>query len=1060
MNKIKKEIAGFCLTFLLVMLLIPGVFAEEYADEEQFLADMAEGITARLADISKDEASMSKEEKAAYYQRLVGYEFTATEKYEDAVFADSKFDTYAHLYIDACKMQDYATRHYKNEELYDSLWSAGGSAHSGIIYELYQRYDLPITSEQAENYKGHYEVSYSFTDQNGNAITSPALNDLITGALFSSSSAGTTVSAGTETKPVSSEANDESEIEFTECKGTAQKASNGGTKYNIQWTLKNTSDEAINLFQITMVYLDAEENILGTFYLDSTVSLKPGKTVRVEHTVTDLPDGAVNAVPSKCLIVTEDGSNHYAKLSDETIVGGSFNFLLAKPVETPKPSELPKITEIPKQEEPSDASNQIGNIGILAASETESASSEGEETKGVSKEDEYQKGLKYIEEKDFDAAYECFVNADDYEDAADYAKNLKAMKSMTYSFSTFLNHSKKNKVLNYSGDNIYVGDMDENITAGIYVEANYKEDDAIDLEFQITITDPEKNRNNITGKCSLIQSGSATFDVPLNCNDKLGEYSLSLSINGITCIEYQFEVKEGTSDEMASARAKAEKLTTKAIPVIYDTSEKETLFQFDTLGYTGKLGENQEIVTRIVIENNSSETKTVNLWAVVDGEKATWSETNIEGEDYYSFTNNSHSLSEGTHKVQVYNGAVKLLDTELEVVSESVQIHKEDYEPVTGGNLVDDPEQYYLERLSIGARITQVVPEYGLDNSEILEFIASSDDGETIHIIIPAYMLKSTIHENDYVTVYGTGNKKYTYDTSGGSTNSVPEINAYQIEQTTAPTPKPTPTPTPTPTPKPFNKNSYSSVSGKDLARSIESYSKKNITFKAKVFQVVNESSSGSMWDYNEYLAKTDDDEQIVRIRIYGNLLKTRILDDDHITVYGTGDGLYTYSTLAGNSKTVPSVIGDRIELVKVEEECKKYVSRRYGDTWKSSSGQRNEDEFADFLKTLTNDEVKIVAKEWLKYSDHDQYFYEEQKEFTISTGYKVKLNVARDEKLYSFLEATSGYSGTGTQSNLDYKCDVVGHSIVATITTYQKGTIFCELAAEGMYCRFIIHVV
>lgn len=131
----------------------------KYANQTEFLRDMAAGITQRLND-DKDSSQMTAKEKADYYLILVGYELDRIEKYETQVFEDNVFNDLAHLYIDACQTQRFAAQNYKNSALYDALWEGGRKTRSAIIVELYSRYDLPITSEQAARYSNS-GTSYS-----------------------------------------------------------------------------------------------------------------------------------------------------------------------------------------------------------------------------------------------------------------------------------------------------------------------------------------------------------------------------------------------------------------------------------------------------------------------------------------------------------------------------------------------------------------------------------------------------------------------------------------------------------------------------------------------------------------------------------------------------------------------------------------------------------------------------------------------------------------------------------------------------------------------------------
>jgi hypothetical protein len=122
----------------------------EYASQEKFLEDMTVGITNRLKN-SNDGKERTDEELYALYEDLVAYELEQIEKYEDQVFADALFNDLAHAYIDACQMQRIMAENYKINNLTE-LWSSARTIRCAIITEFYERYNLPISSEQAAEY--------------------------------------------------------------------------------------------------------------------------------------------------------------------------------------------------------------------------------------------------------------------------------------------------------------------------------------------------------------------------------------------------------------------------------------------------------------------------------------------------------------------------------------------------------------------------------------------------------------------------------------------------------------------------------------------------------------------------------------------------------------------------------------------------------------------------------------------------------------------------------------------------------------------------------------------
>ncbi len=127
--------------------------ANSYADQAEFLKDMAKGIQSRLAAVDDEKhANDTDEQKAEYYKALVKCELDQIAKYEDAVFEDSRFDELAHHYIHGCQMQYSGAENIRSTSLYKALWNGGSTVRSGIIVTMYERYDLPIDSNTVSYY--------------------------------------------------------------------------------------------------------------------------------------------------------------------------------------------------------------------------------------------------------------------------------------------------------------------------------------------------------------------------------------------------------------------------------------------------------------------------------------------------------------------------------------------------------------------------------------------------------------------------------------------------------------------------------------------------------------------------------------------------------------------------------------------------------------------------------------------------------------------------------------------------------------------------------------------
>ena len=156
-----RKVVSLLLSITLIVMLsacgqgTPKTDAAGYADQAAFLKDMAKGIQKRLAALDDEKhANDTDEQKAEYLKALVKCELDCVEKYEDAVFEDSKFNELAHHYIHACKMQYSGATNIKSTTLYNALWSGGSTARKGIIVTMYEQYDLPIDSNTVANYTG------------------------------------------------------------------------------------------------------------------------------------------------------------------------------------------------------------------------------------------------------------------------------------------------------------------------------------------------------------------------------------------------------------------------------------------------------------------------------------------------------------------------------------------------------------------------------------------------------------------------------------------------------------------------------------------------------------------------------------------------------------------------------------------------------------------------------------------------------------------------------------------------------------------------------------------
>lgn len=149
------------LILIIMMFVFVGCTDNEQRtieDYDKVLQEMSEGISERLENQNDNIDDLSDEDAKAYYTDLVNCELKRLSKYKEITFADDKLNDLIHTYINACETQLSAVKYYTNDDLFSALWDGGRHTRAGIIVELYESYGLPITKNQADDYRP--EVSY------------------------------------------------------------------------------------------------------------------------------------------------------------------------------------------------------------------------------------------------------------------------------------------------------------------------------------------------------------------------------------------------------------------------------------------------------------------------------------------------------------------------------------------------------------------------------------------------------------------------------------------------------------------------------------------------------------------------------------------------------------------------------------------------------------------------------------------------------------------------------------------------------------------------------------
>lgn len=93
------------------------------------------------------------------------------------------------------------------------------------------------------------------------------------------------------------------------------------------------------------------------------------------------------------------------------------------------------------------------------------------------------------------------------------------------------------------------------------------------------------------------------------------------------------------------------------------------------------------------------------------------------------------------------------------------------------------------------------------------------------------------------------------------------------------------------------------------LVRTPDDYEGEKVKFSGEVVQVMEDDGTTAI-----RLAVNEDYDNIL-IGVYdSNIVSSRILENDKVTIYGISTGLYSYETVMGDTLTIPSVQVEKIE--------------------------------------------------------------------------------------------------------------------------------------------------
>lgn len=93
------------------------------------------------------------------------------------------------------------------------------------------------------------------------------------------------------------------------------------------------------------------------------------------------------------------------------------------------------------------------------------------------------------------------------------------------------------------------------------------------------------------------------------------------------------------------------------------------------------------------------------------------------------------------------------------------------------------------------------------------------------------------------------------------------------------------------------------------LARNPDNYVGQKVKFTGEVVQVLE--GGGAV---NLRFAVNADYDKMVYVKYQSNIVSSRVLENDTITIYGVSQGLYSYTSTMGATITIPEVSVDKID--------------------------------------------------------------------------------------------------------------------------------------------------
>lgn len=283
-----KRIINNFLVFVLCFLLIIGDSAFAFADDlqENYLKDMAEGLTERYALAIELGNPNSADDAYIIYQQLFACELNRLVKYKDVKFQNAKFDMFAKAYIEGCEIQEASLKYIKDRyDLFNNLNTAGSRQRTMIIVDLYDYYGLDLPAD----------IINLFRTQLAQINGSNILGNI----------------AANTTKV-------EEDNPLIEIVGGEYRIDSATATLSFYVTVKNISDMPLYSMDITLNLLDADKNIVDEQVAFSNAVVEPGQSITMDLFLFGKDDFQAISI-SRYDCNSKDGHNYWGYISDSSI---------------------------------------------------------------------------------------------------------------------------------------------------------------------------------------------------------------------------------------------------------------------------------------------------------------------------------------------------------------------------------------------------------------------------------------------------------------------------------------------------------------------------------------------------------------------------------------------------------------------------------------------------------------------------------------------------------------------------------------------------------------------